>query len=184
MTRSHHWPPPELRTLEKSLDELAESIAERPTTRSDDEHIWLTRFLIVRSCGYLEQVMHRCAILHLEHKSSGTARSYSLSWLARSINPSVENIRTTLGRFDQAIADDFEVFLSNDERELKNDLGALVTKRHAIAHGENDGFGDRRALDLHKVSKDVADWIIRRLCPDPSWGSAFQRGRASAKSGM
>jgi len=175
MTRSTRWPPPDIRQLEVSLDELARSIRERPEHRTVDEQVWLVRFLIVRSCGYLEQVMHRCAVGHLEEKSYGTARAYSLSWLGRSINPSVENIRNTLGRFDQGFVDEFDQMLAERNNELSNDLGALVTKRHAIAHSQSDGLGDRRALDLYEVAKTLADWMIRRLCPDPGWGSSFPR---------
>lgn len=175
MTKAVRWPPSNLRQLERSLDELADSIRERPQRRSDDEQIWLTRFLIVRSCGYLEQAMHRCAVEHLEANAYDTARSYSLSWLNRSINPSVDNILATLGRFDQGFVEEFEHMLSERNNELRNELGALVTKRHAIAHGENDGLGDRRALTLYEVSKSVADWMIRRFCPDPGWASSFSR---------
>ncbi|MBM7331644.1 hypothetical protein JS562_53610 [Agrobacterium sp. S2] len=91
------------------LDELADAVRDRPGARTDDEQMWLTRFLVVRSCGYLEQVMYLCATNHLEAKSAGTARSYSLSWLERSINPSVLNISVTLGRFDQGLANEFEL---------------------------------------------------------------------------
>lgn len=175
MTKSLRWPPPDLLSLERSLDELAESVRERPGHRTVDEQVWLVRFLVVRSCGYLEQVMHRCAMGHLQEMSYGTARSYSLSWLSRSINPSVENIRTTLGRFDTGFVEEFELMLSEGNGELSNDLGALITKRHAIAHGESDGLGDRRALDLYEMAKKLADWMIRRLSPDPGWGSSFSR---------
>lgn len=175
MTKSVRWPPPDLRRLERALDELAGSVRQRPTHRTDDEQVWLVRFLVVRSCGYLEQVMQLCAMGHLQETSYGTARSYSLSWLSRSINPSVENIRTTLGRFDAKFVEEFETMLSDGDGELANDLGALITKRHAIAHGENEGLGDRRALDLYEMSKQLADWMIRRLNPDPSWGSSFSR---------
>jgi hypothetical protein len=173
MTKSLRWPPSDLLYLERSLDELAESVRERPEHRTVDEQVWLVRFLIVRSCGYLEQVMHRCAMGHLQETSYGTARSYSLSWLSRSINPSVENIRNTLGRFDAGFVEEFESMLLEGAGELSNDLGALITKRHAIAHGESDGLGDRRALDLYEMSKKLADWMIRRLCPYPGWGSSF-----------
>ncbi|MFI9485359.1 HEPN domain-containing protein [Promicromonospora sp. NPDC052451] len=175
MTKSLRWPPPDLLSLERSLDELAESVRERPAHRTVDEQVWLVRFLVVRSCGYLEQVMHRCAMGHLQELSYGTARSYSLSWLSRSINPSVENIRTTLGRFDAGFVEEFELMLSEGNGELGNDLGALITKRHAIAHGQSDGLGDRRALDLYEMAKKLADWMIRRLSPDPGWGSSFSR---------
>lgn len=170
-----HWPPADLRWLEQSLDELAEAVRTPPKSRSDDEQIWLTRFLIVRSCGYIEQVMHRCAVEHLQAKSSGTARSYSLSWLERSINPSVGNILATLGRFDQALVDEFEEKLAENDNLLHRELSALVTKRHAIAHGANEGLGTQRALQLYKLAKETADWIILRFCPNPAWGSSFSR---------
>lgn len=179
MTKSLHWPPRDLRELERSLDELASSVEERPEHRTIDEQIWLTRFLIVRSCGYLEQVMHRCAIGHLEANSYGTGKSYSLSWLNRSINPSADNIRVTLGRFDQGFVDEFDQMLSEHDNELNNNLSVLVVKRHAIAHGQSDGLGTSSALGLYTSAKIIADWMIRRLCPYPSWGSTFTRGTVS-----
>lgn len=175
MSNTVHWPPSDLRRLEQSLDELADAVRSPPKNRSDDEQIWLTRFLIVRSCGYIEQVMHRCAVEHLEAKSSGTTRSYSLSWLERSINPSVRNILATLGRFDQAFVDEFEEMLAENDNELNRERSALVTKRHAIAHGANEGLGTQRALQLCELAKSTADWIILRFCPDPAWGSSFTR---------
>lgn len=175
MSNSVRWPPRELKRLEKLLDELADSIDNRPKHRTDDEQIWLTRFLIIRSCGYLEQVMHQCVTGHLQEKSYGTSRSYSLSWLSRSINPSAENIRTTLGRFDAGFVDEFDLMLREDGVALGDDLGALIAMRHKIAHGDNAGLGERRALNLYRVAKRVADWMIVRLNPDPSWGSSFPR---------
>lgn len=175
VTRAVRWPPSEILLLERALDELSDAVRDRPGARTDDEQMWLTRFLVVRSCGYLEQVMYLCATNHLEAKSAGTARSYSLSWLERSINPSVSNISVTLGRFDQGLADEFELMLSENNGELQNDLSALVTKRHAIAHGKNEGLGATRALALCEVAKQMADWMIRSFCPDPSWSSSFSR---------
>lgn len=175
MMGNMRWPPAELRRLENALDELAAAVGDRPQGRSDDEQVWLTHFLVVRACGYVEQVMYRCSIDHLQQKSGGTARSYSLSWLERSINPSVKNISDTLGRFDQGFADEFEAMLSANDNQLARDLGALVTKRHAIAHGTNEGLGTQRTLALYQVAKDVADWLILRFCPDPARASTFAR---------
>lgn len=52
--------------------------------------------------------------------------------------------------------------LADGDGQLANNLGALIAKRHAIVHGQSEGLGDRRALDLYEMSKDVADWMIRR----------------------
>lgn len=169
------WPPPDLRGLERALDDLAESVRTPPSHRTDDEQIWLTRLLLVRSCGYLEQVMYQCASHHLEWRSGGTARSYAMSWLERSINPSVANVTRTLERFDLNMADEFQQMLDDNSGELKQELAVLVSKRHGIAHGLNDGLGSRRALELYNVSKHVADWLIIRLSPDPARGSSYAR---------
>lgn len=175
MSSVNRWPPTDLHKLEQSLDELADAVRTQPKDRSVDEHIWLTRFLVVRSCGYIEQVMYRCVVEHLEAKSSGTVRSYSLSWLERSINPSVGNILATLGRFDQSFVDEFERMLAENDNELHRELSVLVTKRHAIAHGENEGLGPQRTLQLYEIAKTTADWIIRTFRPNAVWESSFTR---------
>lgn len=169
------WPPSELAKLERGLIELADSVRTRPAHRTDDEQIWLTRLLVVRSCGYAEQVLYQCAIRHLEWRSGGTARSYALSWLERSINPSIDNIVRTLGRFDATLADEFDQLCDHNNGELRNDLSALVSRRHGIAHGLNEGMGSQRALALCDVARFVADWLILKLNPDPARGSSYSR---------
>jgi len=169
------WPPQDLIPLERGLDELANSIRERPRDRTDDEQIWLTRYLVVRSCGYLEQVLYSTTISHIEHSSGGTAKSYALSWLSRSINPTPDNVHTTLGRFDPSMAAEFKIWLDDNRGELNNELSSLVARRHGIAHGLNEGMGSRRALELYIVCKQVADWLILRLNPNPSRGTAYTR---------
>lgn len=175
MTELCPWPPRDLRKLETDLDDLATAVEARSKERSDEEQIWLTRFLVVRACGYLEQVLHRCMFEHIQQKSYATVRSYSLSWLVRSINPSIGNLQTSIGRLDSGLAHELDDLLAENDEELHRDISALVTKRHAIAHGANEGMGSQRALALYLSSKRVADWIILRLCPDPARGSSFSR---------
>lgn len=167
MAARKSWPPYGLSNLEKNLLDLADTVRSPPDSRSDDEQIWLTRFLVVRTCGYLEQVMHECALQHLEEKSGGTARSFALSWMSRSINPSPGNVHTVLGRFDLEMQLEFQALLDDDNGHINRELSALVNRRHAIAHGENEGLGPRRALQLVEVAREVADWLIRRLNPEP-----------------
>lgn len=175
MSELRPWPPRDLRKLEVDLDELAQSVESPPRERTDEEQIWLTRFLVVRACGYLEQVLHRCMFEHIHQKSFATVRSYSLSWLDRSINPSIDNLQTSIGRLDSGLALELKNLLAENDDELYQDISALVARRHAIAHGANEGMGSKRALALYLSSKRVADWIILRLCPDPARGSSFSR---------
>lgn len=172
----HSWPPYGLSNAEKSLDDLADSVRHPPQNRTDDEQIWLTRFLIVRACGYLEQAVHQAALSHLEARSGGTARAFALSWLSRSRNPSPENVLQLLGRFDASLREEFLEMLDDNGGELRRELSVLMGRRHGIAHGLNEGLGSRRALELVAVAKQVADWFLLVMNPDVS-RVALRRGQ-------
>lgn len=159
------WPPREIYSLEKNLNTLADAVREPGTARTDDEQVWLTRFLLVRSVGYLEQVVHECFRGHITQKSGGTVRSLSLSWFQRSKNPSVDNLCDLLGRLDLNLRVEFEEFLDEEDSRVRRELSLLLDRRHKIAHGLNEGMTPRRALDLVKLVHDVAAWFILRLDP-------------------
>jgi hypothetical protein len=159
------WPPRGLLQLESSLDSLAEAVR-TPGRRSDDEQMWLTRFLVVRACGYLEQVVHLCAVAHIEARSGGTAKLFALSWLSRSQNPSHENLLNLIRRFDGDMRNELCELMEDNSGEIKRELSTLVTQRHKIAHGLNEGLGARRALELVDTAKYVADWIVHSLNPN------------------
>ena len=165
MSRSHTWPPPELKRLETQLDSLTRAV-EEGSERDIDEQIWLTRFLIIRACGYLEQVVHATVIGHIQQGSYGTARSFALSWLERSRNPSRDNLVTTLGRLDAELSREFEELLERNDKEFHQNLYLLVGRRHQIAHGENEGLSSQKAISLTKFAKELADWFILRLNPN------------------
>lgn len=160
------WPPYNLQSLETQLLMLAESVSSRPAQRSDDEEVWLTRFLLLRAVGYLEQVVHDCIRGHLEASSYGTVRNFSMSWMDRSRNPSVENLLLVLGRLDFNLREDFERWIDEDDQLLRRDLAAAVARRHQIAHGLNEGIGRSRALEHVTRLRELADWFIRNLDPN------------------
>lgn len=158
------WPPLRLGLLEKQLDLIADAVRD-DSQRSVDDQIWLTRFLVVRACGYLEQVAHETIVAHLEYASYGRARSFAMSWLERSRNPTAENLLGMLARMDPRMRDELEGLLKDDDNRLMREVGELVGKRNQIAHGANEGIGSRRALELVQCAKDLADWFILRLDP-------------------
>ncbi|WP_226863732.1 HEPN domain-containing protein [Mycolicibacterium baixiangningiae] len=165
MSRSS-WPPHTLVSLERQLLMLSDSVANPPMARSDDEEVWLTRFLLLRAVGYLEQVVHDCVRGHIQESSYGTVRNFSISWMDRSRNPSVENLLTLLGRLDLRLRDDFERWIDEDDQSLRRDLSAAVARRHQIAHGLNEGIGRSRALEHVERLREIADWFIRNLNPN------------------
>jgi hypothetical protein len=172
MTTSAPWPPQNLRSLEQQLDALTETVRNPPANRTDDERVWLTRFLLLRAVGYLEQVVNECVREHVYQSSYGTVRSFSTSFLTRSVNPSVDNLLMLLGRLDGGLRDDFDHWINGDDQSIYRDLSAAVARRHQIAHGLNEGIGEKRALEHVATLTEVADWFIRELNPLP-------QGRAS-----
>jgi hypothetical protein len=165
MASSTQWPPWEVTSLEKQLDRLADAVRTQGD-RTDDEQIWLTRFLVVRACGYLEQAVHETVLGHITRRTAGTGRAFAISWLSRSRNPSPDNLLEMVARFDGALEAEFSEWLDDNDSELRRELSLLVHRRHHIAHGLNEGLGTQKALQLVDVAKQVADWFILALNPD------------------
>lgn len=158
------WPPREVQDLERKLDELV-------LLTSDWQHVneevrgWLARLLVVRACGYLEQTVVEIFRSYVREMSYGMVKTFAHSFLEKSRNPSLANLREQLGRFDSQIQRDFDAFLAADDERLSRDLAFLVDRRHKIAHGLNEGINPARALRLAESAKEVADWFI--LCLNP-----------------
>ncbi len=159
------WPPWAVSSLEKDLDRLVEAVR-AGDSRDVDEQIWLTRFLVVRACGYLEQVVQEVVTGYIHGRAGGTVRSFSLSWINKSRNPSLENLLDIVGRFDGDWHDELQEMLDANDGHLKHELSVLVSRRHQIAHGLNEGLASRKAIELALVSKQLADWFIRQFDPD------------------
>lgn len=159
------WPPREVTALERRLDELVEVVMD-DHERSIDEQGYLARFLVIRASGYLEQVAYETLRGHLSVRSNGMVRSFSLSWIERSRNPSAYNLLEIVGRLDATLRNDLDALLDADDARMKRELGYLLHCRNLIAHGMNESVGTRRALDLVDLTKELADWFIRRLNPN------------------
>lgn len=162
--KQHQWPPISIPVLERELDRLAEAVM-AGDDRELNEQMWLSRFLVVRACGYLEQCVHLIVGDHVQENSWGTVRSFAISWMPRSRTPSAENLMEVLGRLDASLQEEFEVLLADNDGELRQRLALLVGRRHQIAHGQNEGMGTQSALDLYRAAKTISDWFVRRFAP-------------------
>jgi hypothetical protein len=160
------WPPWSVTSLKHNLDQLAELLAE-PKVRTLDPDIqpWLSRLLVVRTCGYLEQVAAEVCRYFINGRSGGLVRVFASSWMERSRNPSPENLLALIGRFDADMSYEFESMLNNDDGRLKRELSLLVDRRNKIAHGLSEGITPSKALQLKDVAYELADWFILRFNP-------------------
>ena len=159
------WPPRELQLLEQKLDELAKLTGDFKGGMTEETRSWLARLLVVRSCGYLEQVVNIVFRSYIGEKSGGLVRSFAHSWLERSRNPSVPNLINSLGRFDNDLQNEFQQLIDADDQRLSRELAFLVDRRHKIAHGLNESINPGKALALTEISKELADWFILRMNP-------------------
>ncbi|MFC4853147.1 HEPN domain-containing protein [Actinophytocola glycyrrhizae] len=173
------WPPSGLVSIRNQLDQLAAAVENPPSGWGDDERTWIPRFLVVRSCGYLEQVVIEVFQAYVRAKSHGLVRSFAISHMAYFPNPSPGNLSSLVGRLDSGMAEEFDTFLNKDDEYLFRELSALVDKRHRIAHGLNEGVNRNRAVSHYQAACEIAEWFIAKF--DPREGvQARLRARAGA----
>lgn len=167
MVEVSRWPPWPVTSVRSNLDDLVATTQDAAADKVASEILSsLSRFLVVRTSGYVEQAVHEVVRAFVSGKSGGQVRTFAHSWLERSRNPSPEALGGLLGRFDAALQAEFEAYLDEDDQRLKRDLSFLVDRRNAIAHGLNEGVGYERALTLVASAVHVVDWFILRLNPN------------------
>lgn len=160
------WPPWDVTSSLRNLQLLREIVNDPRSFGVEAEPLgWLSRLLIVRSCGYLEQSVFECARGFVQAKSGGLIRSFSLTWLERTRNPKPDALEELAGRFDALLRDELQLFLDQDDARLRRNLYALVERRNRIAHGANEGATRESALEMATVSEEVANWWILALNP-------------------
>lgn len=165
MGRFESWPPFDVISVRHNLDSLRDVVRDDGRALEPEIRGWLARLLVVRSAGFIEQAAMECCRGHVRVKGGGWVQSFAHSWLERSKNPNPDNLVALVGRFDQAVAEEFDVLLRADDEALYRDLSSLVDKRNRIAHGLNEGVRPDRALSLATSAEKVVDWFILRFNP-------------------
>lgn len=159
------WPSLEIVNLKSSLKALEKLVNDTSPSRGDDVDSALARFLVVRTCGYVEQVVEICCKSYLKSKSDLRSSSFGASWLGRGRNPSTESLVALVRRFDGIWAEELDLVLSEDDERLGRELDFLVDRRNKIVHGLNEGIGVRKALNLVEPALTVAEWFIEKFDP-------------------
>lgn len=159
------WPHLAVVNLTRSLNALETLVRTDSTNRSDEVNAALARFLVIRTCGYLEQVVEECCKAFLQSRSSPRASSFGTSWLGTGRNPKPGNLVDLTRRFDAGWADQLESLLKADDEKLHRELSFLVDRRNHISHGLSEGIGIRKALDLVYPSRQIARWFIDTFDP-------------------
>jgi hypothetical protein len=160
------WPPRAVIEVSQRLNELKNLVGSPREETSQEARDWLARLLVVRSCGFIEQIVLEVCRGYLDQRSGGPARSFSSSWLERGRNPTPDALVTFVGRFDAAWSAELRELLDENDERLGRELAFLVDRRNKIAHGLNEGIGAVKAIQLSEVSGEISDWFVARFNPD------------------
>jgi hypothetical protein len=164
MGKPQSWPPWAVKSLRQKLDDL-ESLVFEARGLDPDILAWLSRMLVVRSSGFIEQTAKEVCWNHVENRVGGIAKAFALSWLERSRNPSPDNLSELVGRFDASMQAEFVGLLEKDDQRIRRELALLVDRRNRIAHGLNESVSREKALALKETATEVSDWLILRFNP-------------------
>ena len=157
------WPSLPMVNLRRSLTAMETLVMEQDP--SNEISAELSRFLVVRTCGYLEQIVELSCRNYLKSKSDPRSAAFGESWLGRGSNPKPSTLVELVTRFDASWALELhDLFAQNDEL-LKRELEFLVDKRNRISHGLNQGVGMSKALNLVPHAITVSDWFVMRFDP-------------------
>lgn len=159
------WPSLEIQRHRTSLAELASTVRDRKPEVADEVEAALARFLVVRTCGYVEQVSEECCRTYIACKSAPAITSFAQSFLGRGTNPTPEALEKLVRRFNGEWAEQLDAFFDQDDGFLRRELSFLVNRRNRIAHGLSEAVGVRKALDLVEVGERVGNWFVVTFDP-------------------
>jgi hypothetical protein len=165
MAWSGAWPNLTLQNYRKTFATHVKLVASPAESEPDEVSRALARFLVVRSCGYIEAVTEECVGCYADSKSSPQMARYARSWLGRGRNPSPGNMIDLASKFDQKWANELQGLLKADDDHIKRDLELMIDRRNKIAHGLGENVTARKALDFAETARVTADWWVTRFDP-------------------
>lgn len=128
---------------------------------------YLTKYAIVKVCGTLEQCFK---IIISDFSCSGQSNQVKkfvdISFRESSINPNLENIHSSLKKFDEQWNDNFKSHLNTDPdvSRIKASIKSLNNARNEFAHGGNPmlTFSDISAyfIDARKIIEYIDQSLI------------------------
>lgn len=159
------WPNREIQNLRRQLESVVKLVEEPPRDQLDEVTGALSRFLVVRTAGYLEAVVEECCKSLINSKSAPTVASFAGSWFGTGRNPSPTKLLELVQKFSKQWEDDLRRILDQDDEYLRRELDLMVAKRNRIAHGFGEGVGARKALDFVPCATAIAEWFISTFDP-------------------
>lgn len=159
------WPTRQMLNLDRSFKELERLVKDLPVSEEPEKAAALSRFLVVRTCGFLEQMVEKSCVAYLESKSDFRSASFSKSWFGSGANPTPVKLIKLVSKFDPTWSSELEDLFKSDDELLLREISFLVDRRNKIAHGVNEAVGMKKALDLVGHARVVASWFTEKFRP-------------------
>lgn len=163
---THGWPPASIRQRLNSHQELEDLVRKLDIDTSDSVERALIRYLVVRSAGLVEAVRDDATDLHCQRVGAPRLHRRVASGLRSGQGVAPKQLVDYMATFDLNWRDELEQFLGEDDGRRSNDLGALVSSRKKIAHGDGDQVTSRKALQWSQTASEVAKWLVKRFDPN------------------
>lgn len=159
------WPSGSIVDSREALIELRTCV---DNLHTDDDAIerYLSRMLVIRSCGHLEFTLEQGILDSIRPNVAPHIENHIKTGLFKGRNPNPKRIEELLGSFHTSWREEISDLLSSGDELLKRELAFLVDKRNKIAHGQSEGIGRRKSLDLCDYALQVSDKILEIVCPE------------------
>lgn len=163
-TLSYSWPGRKISLSRNALVDLMRCVDNLDGDNADVES-YLSKLLVVRSCGHIELTLEQGILDSLEGRTDPHISSYIKSGFFKGRNPQPERIKSLLGSFHSDWEYKISELLDADDEYLHRELKFLVSRRNNIAHGQSESVGRRKALDLCQYALKISDEILRIVRP-------------------
>jgi hypothetical protein len=120
---------------------------------------FLTKYAIIRACGAIE---FSCkTIISDAHMVANSRTNNFIDEMLRnsSMNPSLDNIRRSLNRFDENLGEELtkRLKLRSDRNKIESSLKSLNQARNAFAHGGHPTTSFEQAVEYFNDSLVVVE---------------------------
>lgn len=144
-----------LKIYEKQLDSLFKEVSLIQEGEINKAH--LTRYLCVRTSGYLENVV-RILIAHFcDGTSPKPINNYIIKRTKYLTNLDYKKLKSLLGEFDPDWSLEFDKKITEQQ---KSSINSVISNRNNIAHGNQDSITYRDMTSYYKDVKDVCKILI------------------------
>lgn len=162
-TKVLHWPSTPVISSRRNLESLRDKLS---SLEMEDTAVpELSRFLTVRSCGHIEFCLEQAILDSFEPRMETAVMNFLRSSFFKGRNPKPDRIEKLLSSFSTEWGEQISQFFAKDDEFYRRELEFLVDRRNKIAHGQSEGIGRAKAIQLCTCSLEITSELIRILQP-------------------